>query len=110
MSRASPFGAILSHCQPTVMVIASGMDGVVQVSTTSCPRRSSFPPTTVQVQTRPSVSVTLRWLAIWCPEGVNTCPVLLQQPVFRRLETRERLSHTIGHCALVRGKRAYYTF
>src|SRR5438552_512607 len=35
MSRARPLAAILSHCQPTVIVTASAIVGVVQVSTIS---------------------------------------------------------------------------
>jgi hypothetical protein len=64
MSRARPFGDMLSHCQPTLIVTFPEIVGVVHVSSTSWPcRGASFPPGT-QVQTRPCVSVTVRLFAI----------------------------------------------
>src|SRR5215218_7455180 len=63
--RASPFGAIVSHCQPTVSVTGSLSDGVEQVKTTSLPIPSAIPGAAVsvgtQVHSRPSTSVTVRF-------------------------------------------------
>jgi hypothetical protein len=62
--RASPFGEMDSHCQPTIKRTGSLSEGVEQESTTSLPTGPAFPGAAVNVGThvhsRPSTSVTVR--------------------------------------------------
>src|SRR5687768_9384353 len=60
INRASPFSAILSHCQPTVSFTGFGTDGVVATSTTSRPAAGVRRLSGLNDQTRPSSSVTVR--------------------------------------------------
>ena len=62
--RASPFPAIVSHCQPTFTLTGPSTDGVAQLSTTSRPCVESAVPSAagadVHVHCRPFESVTMR--------------------------------------------------
>jgi hypothetical protein len=58
--RASPLGAIFSHCHPTVNITGSVTDGVEHVRTTSFPIDSLEPAVGLHVHSRPPVSVTVR--------------------------------------------------